>query len=376
MEKHSKQLIEWIQLNSERIPKEVINEHFLLSVQNNDELLEFYLLMGADPNSNKNQAMLSAVNSGDLDRIKLLQRYGGDVNVNLSEAIKANNIQLVRYMLESGAQIMGNYLYLTISAENIDMLKLFLRYGAEVDHVDMQKAAVMSLKIVKILLPYTKRKFPIDTFHDGDSAFGYFESLPSDVLKFVLDNLNKKNGVMSDIISDASKRIYDYPRELNFRLKLALNHSIKQSNATSMKLLVEYFEKNNMSFSTAYDESTCSVLVQKSKSVEDLNHILLFLKEHHVWQEIIKFSDYLPNIYSKCNLQTLEILNITPSQECFEPAIKNRNKSFIEALLNLGIKPKSKDVDLAFNECNSYYRDDEKYKLCTEIVKLLVKAEP
>ena len=375
MEKHLKQLSEWLQLNSQRIPKEVITKHFLLSFEKNDEFIEFFLLMGADPDANENQAMSSAVNSGDIDNIKLLRKYHASVNVNLLPAIESNNKQLVEYMLKEGSEVRDSYLSSAISAKNIDMINLLLKYNAKVNYVRMHEATVTSLEIVTLLLPYTQNKFPSNTFHDGDSYFGDFESLPSDVLKFVLDNLNKKDGVMSDIIAShpAHTNTYD---DLSYRLQLALKRSIKQANITSMKFLVEYFEKNMMSFSFAYDNNTCSVLVANAKTVEDLNHILQFLKEHNVWKEVIRFSDYIPYLYAKCDLETLEILDITPTQECFKPAIEYHNKSFIEALLNLDIKPDAFDVALAFDECNNRRKVEKKYELSCEIVKMLVKAEP
>lgn len=377
MQKEKKQQIcEWI-TNVERIPQEVINQHFLLSIENDDELMELYLLIGANPNVNNNQAMSSMAKIGNLNAIKLLHEYGGDVNIDLTEAIKENQLEVVKYMFEQGAEMRPSYLEDAILTQNCDMIQLQLDHNAKVTDVEMRKAVFRSVEIVKQLLPYTGEKFPAETFHNGDRVWGYIEDLPYEGFAFVLDILETRPDIMSYIIAreDRTYNRGSSKKELKFLIGNAFNRFIENANYEAIQFLVQFYQRNNMSFNRAWNNNICNELLKNSESLEELGNILNLLKKHGIWKEITKYSKFSNwDVYKDATIEKLKILDIPINRECFKPAIDRRNEELVKTLLDMGIQPIEEDINHAFKEYRSpgpYGRGEVAYR----IAKMLAKNE-
>lgn len=124
-----------------KVPNDCINKGFFDSIAYLDTtttMTEIYLILGADPNQNDNCAMDIAAEFGNLTAIKLLHKYGGDINIDLSLAIKAGHTEVIKYMIKNGVEINLQYLKLAIECEEWEIAKLLLNYLPNVSKEDME----------------------------------------------------------------------------------------------------------------------------------------------------------------------------------------------------------------------------------------------
>lgn len=137
------------------ITKKMACRHFELSSREDDGLMEVYLVLGADPNANNNEAMKAAVASGNLDRVKMLYKYKASLNVELSEAIRKGYIDVARFMFEKGAKLEQGYLQCAIESKSCEMVDLIMKQGdVEVTETDVYRAIETSALVAKKLLSY------------------------------------------------------------------------------------------------------------------------------------------------------------------------------------------------------------------------------
>ena len=118
--------------------------------------------------------------------------------------------------------------------------------------------------------------------------------------------------------------------------------------------------------------------MKKVKNSEELNKILLYLKEKGLLSAVgikdLYFTWISP--YRICTLETVKILDLPLTREHFIPAIQRYNSEFIAELLAIGIKPESKDIYEAAKEYESSERGcaggnkEKSY----EILQMLIKA--
>ncbi|AYP74078.1 ankyrin repeat protein [Fowlpox virus] len=91
-----------------------------------------------------------AVNTGNLEMVKLLVENGADVDTcndceyhatPLQNSVNNNSYDITEFLLQSGADIHETYTILypvmsAIKAENVEMLKLLLKYNASIDKIE------------------------------------------------------------------------------------------------------------------------------------------------------------------------------------------------------------------------------------------------
>jgi len=104
--------------------------------------LEESLRAGADVNmANKNgfTLLMSFIQNGDIESIKVLLRYGARLNLKDSRnftamdyAIKANNLEIVQLLVENGAIVSGDNYMLALHIKNKEIVEFF-------DHLDPDK---------------------------------------------------------------------------------------------------------------------------------------------------------------------------------------------------------------------------------------------
>lgn len=372
--KNKRQLYRFLN-NVEPIPKEVVNQHFLLSIEKDDEMLEMYLILGADVNIEKNKAMQYFVDCGNLEKIKRLRKYNPDLDVNLTEAIKAHNVEIVDYMLEAGSRVNPSYLNTAISVKDEEMIKLLLKYNAKVTDGVMRKAFYTSVEIVKMLLPYTGGKLPEQTFYNGDSIWGDVEFLPAESLVYLMDELDKESNILSEIFNNK----YHSLITVDYYLGGALLFNIGSASYEDIKLVVEKFEeqhKNLDEISTSYADKIRENLLKNVKNIEELNKIFLYLKEKGILTKvgIEDLTFYGASTYRICTLETLKILGLEPTRDHFIPAIRKYNSGFIAELLAIGIRPERKDIDEAVNYYERSGRAGGNEEKSYEILKMLMKT--
>lgn len=366
MMKERQEKLNMILENFGRINQEAIEKHFLLSVTDNDGLMELYLILGVDPNANNKEAMQKLVNAGNLERIKLLRKYGGDINVDLENPINALDITVVSYMLSAGGEVKDKYLMRAIQTKNIEMTRLILKYNRTVTDHEMQLAIFVSVDMIKLLLPYTDNKFPEETFHDGDSHWGYIPDLPNNVLKYILYVRENEPDKFAEIDKETNSR------EFIFYLEESLKRSIEAANYPRIKLIANYFGDELQKITFVDPVCLCHDLVNSVKSAEKLNEILYFFKERGILQKVIPIEECIKYICEKGSIETLKIFDINPNYEHFEHAIVERNKELVEELIKAGIKPSKEDEEKAFEERTKGYqvKPEEGY----EILRMIIRA--
>ena len=109
-------------------------EEFRKSIQNEDELaVKLFLQSGIDPSSGLNEA----IKLQDIDLVKKLLKYGADPNYNETEslitAIWTNNEKIIELLLKKGAETTSDSLYLAIRSENNKFVKLLLDRDIDID---------------------------------------------------------------------------------------------------------------------------------------------------------------------------------------------------------------------------------------------------
>lgn len=352
--------------NLERLNQEAIKKHFLISACADDGLMEMFLILGADPDANNKQAMQKFVNEGNLERIKLLRKYGADINVNLDAPIKANNLAVVKYMLEEGAEV--KYCLAETKQESIEMTELILKHNRCVTDSDMEVAIFISVDMIKLLLPYVKNRFPERTFHEGMYYWGKIHLLPTDVLEYILYVQQNEPDKLEEIMEQEDLEQFIY--QVSYALKL----SITEADYSRIKLIINYLE--NKEWFIGCESSMVSDLGENAKCSGKLNEILYFLKEKGVLQKVLPkkkfsgfhFENFLEPLYRNSSIETLEILGIELNKECFKPAILYGNKELVGALIERGIKPSEEDEKEAFRQMRCL--DGDRY----EIFKMIVIA--
>lgn len=371
--KEKRQLYRFLN-NMELTKEEVVNQHFLLSIEKDDELLELYLILGADVNIENNKAMKHFVDIGNLEKIKMLQKYNADLNVDLTKAIKAHNVELVDYLLDAGSPIAPSYLNTAISVEDKKIIQSLLEHGDEVSYLNMKKAFYTSIEIVKMLLPYTDGKLPERTFDNGDCIWGNVEGLPAESLVYLMDVLDKESHILSNILDSKCLTV----KVLDRCLGGAVLFNIGSASYEDIKLVIEKYEEKNKNFdkvSTIYANLIQENLLKNVKNIEELNKILLYLKEKGLLSAVgikdLKF--YWSSTYRICTLETVKILDLPLTRELFIPAIRKYNSEFIAELLAIGIKPEREDIEEAVREYNNSGRAGGNKEKSYEILQMLIK---
>lgn len=118
----------------------IINTLFELSViYENIDIIKYLLNHGADIHYNYESALMYACEKGNIDIIDCLINHGIDVHVNddyaLILAVENMNIQTVKYLIDKGADIHVNDDYaLRFSCENgyIELTKILVEHGADI----------------------------------------------------------------------------------------------------------------------------------------------------------------------------------------------------------------------------------------------------
>ncbi|MCI8291799.1 MAG: hypothetical protein HFJ25_06125 [Clostridia bacterium] len=347
-------------LDLEQVNQKALNEHLLLSTELNNGLLELYLMLGADPNTNNNEAMKTSVKKGNLNNIKLLHKYGADIEVDLMESIQQNELELVEYFFKSGAKVKESYLNIAIRKYNYDMVKLILKYGKTVSKSHMQTAVCYSMDMVNLLFPYTGNMFPEGTFDDGESEYGYITVIPADVLKYVLEH------VICNL------------RYSNHIISYALGNCIRQGCYERVEILVNYSKKygllSKLKDTRGRDLSFFETIVNV-KNTQEFNKIIAIMKENGI------LSNYLPlnaaterYIYEIGTIETLQIYGVNIRKECFRPAIKSVNEDLIQSLLKMNLVPGKEDEELAYHVLKEYSAWPDKEEKAYNIFKMIVKA--
>lgn len=364
LERISKEIIE--KVSNIELYQDVVNRHFLLSAENEDELLKLYLLMGANPNVNESKAMLSFAKKGNIGAMKLLQKYGGNINIDMSELVAQNNIQVVRYIIQEGGEVKSSYLTLAISHNNYDMVELLLQRNIEIDSNIMKVALCTSRKIVELFLEHTDGKFPKNSFCYEENPWELIEELPIDVLEMVLEKLEEeprafgieKNGI-----------IIPHKIALDITLSNTLQEAIKEANYQRVKLMVEFFKRTGRSLEALlWHKNLLYQLGRNSESSEQLNEILRFLKQNGLLVRIRKYSKFGNKNYEIFSVETLELLNIKPDHKMLKTAIRMQNVLLVKELLDKEVLPTQADEDLAFQQITVVGKREEKEKIYKMVI--------
>lgn len=210
------------------VPKETIDRHFALSVEQNDEFFELLVEMGADVNANYGRALAMAVKANDLVRMKLLLEHGAnpalfrkcalklaietanlealklmyeyrqnmkddEKELGCSEvekiawcdsslyysslnglAIRSNNLEIVRFLLpeitNQGKETRKSNLSYALDTKNFEMIKLVYE-PQKIDGKLMRDALFTnSLQIIQFMMGFCEGKLPEDTIDVTDGA--------------------------------------------------------------------------------------------------------------------------------------------------------------------------------------------------------------
>ena len=96
--------------------------------KNKDELMEIALDAGADPNL----PLLQAAEANQDSRVRTLVKYKGDPDLPMMEIIGHQNVSLVQYLVDNGADAKRPwYLELAIDLNNLEIIKILLGNGAD-----------------------------------------------------------------------------------------------------------------------------------------------------------------------------------------------------------------------------------------------------
>lgn len=353
------------------VPQEVLNRYFIESVENEDVMSEIFLDLGADPNVFNNAAMKAAVDKGNLERVKMLQGYGAEINVYLGYAIRGNYYDTVEYLLSQGVKVDEGYIRTAIKAHNIDMFDLLLKYSTVLsfDGYAMQNAATTDLYFLKEILNYTNQRFLKGTFEDEESEWGKLIVLPADVLKFVLECKENSPEMFSEISPN------NFETEFGRYLYLTLKKAVFYANRREIDIIIDYVTRNPGNTAgwplhlIDFDE-----ISSRCNSAEDINYILRLSKENEVFRKYIRDKKVRISDFKNVNMETLKLLGISLNNEILKQAIKEKKKDLVEQILLNGVEPQEDDIYLAaeiYSLESSY--SSETGKNCKEILRMLFK---
>lgn len=131
-----------------------------VAVENsNITIAQFLLNQGADIFHHWNQPLNTAVDRGDIEMTKLLVRNGADISSALYSAVHSNNEEIVRFLLENGADDINakeEGLIFVAGRNNTALVQLLLQYGADV-HFANDEALLSAIRnddlpMVKLLV--------------------------------------------------------------------------------------------------------------------------------------------------------------------------------------------------------------------------------
>ena len=333
-----KQELERLNISKEEITQEAINQHFLVSANYGDKFAELFLELGADPNFGGTASMQKYVDRKDISGVRMLKKYGGKVDVNLCKQIENGNIEFVQEMFEEEAKYIPVYLEKAIKIRNCDMIDLLMKQeGAKVTVHEVREALQTTVDVVQKILCYTENKFPKNTFISEEYPFSNHDfrysrvagiiNLPYETLKFVLDALLTETG---------SKMFYYMGVEgldcgVIESLRLRLEKAVEEADYVTMEYLLEYITKNRIRFEygSRYDYSC---LVENCESTEELNKILLKLKEYGMLDNKLYY--VTKQFYSKASLETLKIIHCGINKEVFIDIAKSGNKKLMQQILD------------------------------------------
>ena len=373
-----------------RMNQEALDKHLLLSVELGDGLMEQYLAMGANPNVNDNQAMKQVVARGDLEGVKLLKKYGGDINVDIREPIKTGNLQMVEYFLKEGVGVdeevetaespylvfgkvrrinwegkhddleeeeKPDYLAIAIKSKNVDMVKLILEYSTcKWNHVS--EAIYSSTEILELILQYKKHVKGWKLCEDDIS---------SDILEYLLLRIREEPKIVCNSAYDIKRII---------RSQLIVGISKADYNIVRLISKQEEFEEirctiNNKGLDCK-EEGKCLEIVENAKSAEEFNRVLCLLNEIGILNSVFSLKDMRirSRIFRIATAETLKIYGTGKvDNSSFDEAIELENLEIAKELINMGMKPKREHAKKALSDVekavSNFYEVDERLtRLC------------
>ena len=129
------------------VPQALRNIFICACKHNSVELVQMLLEYGLDPfaaiNYDREDAFAIAINADSLDVVKLITQWVGTGRFHVNNlpdkyillACKYSSLSVMRYFLESGIKVASieDLVPLAVRFDDVDMLKLFIEYGADVN---------------------------------------------------------------------------------------------------------------------------------------------------------------------------------------------------------------------------------------------------
>lgn len=375
---NKEKLYQWAEKNQGRLPIERLNQKFLYSMRKEEMVFaELYLLLGADPNANENQAMKLEVERCNLENIKILYQYGGSLSyLCLTNLVESNCIHIMSFMLENGARMKKKYLKVAVKAKLPEMVKLLLNYYKEaIDTELIQLAMETSLEMVDIFLPRVGGIFPEDTLRNENSFWGCFANMPCETLSMILIKIEKEDKVVSEILKEGHwdrKSIKEgkWPKEFIFRLKCALQAATRKADYNKICFLLEYLKgKGVKEFSKVFTINEWKGLLSAENPIKEVNAILDFFEGHDIQPNEEQRANVKKTVCKRGSARTLEFFGFEIDEDLLAFAITGKNQSLIEDLLSMEIiKPSREHIEMAMNMWQKE-KDDTMYRILYMLVK-------
>ena len=335
----------------------------IASLNGKREIAALLISKGANVNlidKDMNTALLLAINSREKDLIKLLLDSSADVNhVNrdgdtaLTKAVKANIFEIVELLIKRGAKVnqkigivfsgKKSILMLAIENKSIDIAKILIASGADINYVDNSENTALIKAVEAIIFEISEIliKKGADVNQEIRTGFLGFSGKMS-LLMFAIENKN----------IDIAKLLIESGADINYRFwkstlsgredKTILRQALCWGNNEVLGLLIEKgvkYDKENIDPSTILFKSLTGVPhVNKEKEKNTFKHHILQVLLKNVQEGKSEKSINIVNTYFNKTGSNTEILGV-PEINLILSATLSQNKvdeNFIVYLIEKG----------------------------------------